>query len=140
MSSGTRQPAAAAQGACGPGRLTILVADDEAEVRAHVGQVLETYGYRVLQAADGVEALEVAARHSGPIHLLLTDIEMPRLDGRELHLRLNHQRPETRTLFMSGSLETGLHPTAAFLPKPFIVRALVRKVGEVLQSSSGERF
>ncbi|HEY1207069.1 MAG: response regulator [Bryobacteraceae bacterium] len=116
--------------------MTILVADDQPEVRAHVQQVLKTHGYHVLQAADGVEALEVAARHSGPIHLLLTDIEMPRLDGRELHRRLNHERPETRTLFMSGSWDTGLHPTAAFLSKPFVARALVRKVNEVLRQSS----
>lgn len=133
MSLGTRRPAASARGAAGPGGLTILVADDEPEVRATVGRVLRTQGYHVLEAADGVQALEVAARHSGPIHLLLTDIEMPRLDGRELHCRLNHQRPETRTLFMSGSLDTGLHPADAFLPKPFFAGALVRKVCEVLQ-------
>jgi DNA-binding response OmpR family regulator len=119
-----------------PGRLTILVAEDEPAVRAGIGQVLQKHGYRVLEAVDGVQALEVAARHPGPIHLLLTDLKMPRLDGRELHRRLNHQRPETRTLFMSGSLDTGLHPTAAFLPKPFAARVLVRKVGEVLRSQS----
>jgi CheY-like chemotaxis protein len=90
----------------------------------------------VLEAVDGVEALEVAAQHPGPIHLLLTDLAMPRLDGHELHRRLNHQRPETRTLFMSGSLDTGLHPAAAFLPKPFAARVLVRKVGEVLRSQA----
>jgi two-component system, cell cycle sensor histidine kinase and response regulator CckA len=112
--------------------LTILVADDEPGIRTHVGEVLRRHGYHVLQAADGVEALEVAARHFGPIHLLLTDVSMPRLDGRELDRRLNHQRPETRTLFMSGSADTGLHPGAAFLPKPFDPPVLVRKVSEVL--------
>jgi CheY-like chemotaxis protein len=101
----------------------------------------------VLEAADGVQALDVAARHSGPIHLLVTDVEMPGLDGRELHRRLNRQRPETKTLFMSGSLDTGLHPAAAFLPKPFVAGALMRKVCEVLQiqelraqRASGNRF
>lgn len=113
-------------------RFTILVADDEPAIRAYVGRVLLRHGYGVLEAADGVEALEMAAQHAGPIHLLLTDISMPRLDGRELHRRLNRERPETRTLFMSGSLDTGLHPNAAFLPKPFESRALVYKVSEVL--------
>ncbi len=133
MPLGAQHPAASSRGAAGPGSLTILVADDEPEVRAAVGRVLKTHGCRVLQAADGVHALEMAARHPGPIHLLVTDIEMPRLDGHELHRRLNHQRPETRTIFMSGAPETGLHPSAAFLLKPFAARALVLKVCEVLQ-------
>ena len=118
-----------------PERLTILVADDEPAVLAHVERVLTTHGYRVLQAADGVEALEVAARHSGPIHLLLTDVAMPRLDGHELHRTLHRQRPETRTLFMSGHLDRRLHAGAAFLPKPFVVSALVCKVNELLQAA-----
>ena len=119
-----------------PDRLTILVADDEPAILAHVERVLTTHGYRVLQAADGGEALEVAARHSGPIHLLLTDVAMPRLDGHELHRTLHRQRPETRTLFMSGHLDRRLHAGAAFLPKPFVVSALVCKVNELLKSAS----
>jgi two-component system, cell cycle sensor histidine kinase and response regulator CckA len=116
-------------------RLTILVADDEPAVLAHVERVLTTHGYRVLQAADGVEALEVAARHSGPIHLLLTDVAMPRLDGHELHRTLHRQRPETRTLFMSGHCDGRLHAGAAFLAKPFVVSALVCKVNELLKAA-----
>ena len=61
--------------------LTILIADDEESIRNLAGQVLRSHGYTVLEAADGLEALEVAERHSGPIHLLLTDWCMPRLDG-----------------------------------------------------------
>ena len=133
MPLGDQRPAASSHVATEPEGLTILVADDEPEVRAAVGHVLKTHGCRVLQAVDGVHALEMAAQHPGPIHLLVTDIEMPRLDGHELHRRLNRQRPETRTLFMSGAVEPGLHPSAAFLPKPFAARALVRKVCEVLQ-------
>jgi hypothetical protein len=91
----------------------------------------------VLQAADGVEALELAARHPGPIHLLLTDLSMPRLDGRELHRRLKSVRPGTATLFMSCDLDTGLHPDAAFLPKPFATSVLVRKVNEALKERTG---
>ncbi len=133
MALGMREPAGALQGAGEPSGLTVLVADDEPEVRAAVGLVLKTHGCRVLQAVDGVHALEIAAQHPGPIHLLVTDIEMPRLDGHELHRRLNQQRPETRTIFMSGGLETALPQSAAFLSKPFRARALVRKICEVLQ-------
>jgi CheY-like chemotaxis protein len=115
--------------------VTILVAEDEPDVRALVGQLLQQHGYRVIEAVDGVEALELAARHAGPIHLLVTDIAMPRLDGRELHRKLNRERPETRTLFMSGLPETELHAAAAFLPKPFRAQALVRKVHDVLRGS-----
>ncbi len=129
MSLGIREPTSSNE----LGSFTILVADDEPVVRSTVRRVLKTHGCWVLEAADGVEALEVAARYRGPIHLLVTDIEMPRLDGHGLHRELNHQRPETRTLFMSGGGENGLQPPAVFLPKPFAARALVRKVCEVLQ-------
>ena len=116
---------------------TILIADDEEGIRTLAGEVLRSHGYNVLQAADGVEALELAAQHPGPIHLLLTDLSMPRLDGRELHRRLKHVRPGTATLFMSGDLDTGLHPDAAFLPKPFATSVLVRKVNEALKEKLG---
>jgi two-component system, cell cycle sensor histidine kinase and response regulator CckA len=132
MALDTRQPAGALRGADEACGLTVLVADDEPGVRAIVGRVLKTHGCRVLQAADGVHALELAAQHPGPIHLLVTDLDMPRLDGHELYRRLGCQRPETRTLFMSGSPATGL-PPSAFLSKPFGARALLRKVCEVLQ-------
>ena len=113
---------------------TILVADDTPAVLALVAEFLHGTGYNVLQAGDGVEALEVAAQHSGLIDLLLTDIEMPRLSGRGLSRRLSHQRPETRTLFMSGRLNTGLAQGTPFLPKPFAGRDLLCKVSEALES------
>ncbi len=116
---------------------TVLIADDEAGIRALAGEVLRSHGYNVLQAADGVEALELAAQHPGPIHLLLTDLSMPRLDGRELHRRLKSVRPGTATLFMSGDLDTGLHQDAAFLPKPFATSVLLRKVNEALKARIG---
>ncbi|RPI10080.1 MAG: response regulator, partial [Acidobacteriales bacterium] len=106
--------------------------------RALAGEVLRRHGYNVLQAADGVEALELAAQHPGPIHLLLTDLSMPRLDGRELHRRLSNVRPGTATLFMSGDLDAGLHQDAAFLPKPFAAAVLVRKVSEALKSKQDD--
>ena len=125
------QDAAAADG------FTILIADDEAGIRMLAGEVLRSHGYNVLQASDGVEALELAAQHPGPIHLLLTDLSMPRLDGRELHRRLKNVRPGTAALFMSGDLDAGLHPDTAFLPKPFATSVLVRKVNEALKEELG---
>lgn len=141
---GTRDRLVSPQGAAGrgdttvngvpdPDTPTILVAEDEPAVRAWVGKVLRTQGYQVLEAVDGAEALEMAERQGGPIHLLLTDLAMPRLDGRELWRHLNRQRPETRALFMSSFQVVGLHPEAAFLSKPIGARVLVRKVREVLQ-------
>ena len=106
-------------------------------IRTLAGEVLRSHGYTVLQAADGVEALELAAQYPGPIHLLLTDLAMPRLDGRELHRRLNHVRPGTATLFMAGDLDTGLYQDAAFLPKPFATSVLIRKVNEALRVKAG---
>lgn len=125
------------QEAADAGGFTILIADDEAGIRMLAGEVLRSHGYNVLQAADGVEALELAAQHPGPIHLLLTDLSMPRLGGWELHRRLKNVRPGTATLFMKGDLDTGLHPEAAFLPKPFATSALVRKVNETLKVKVG---
>jgi two-component system, cell cycle sensor histidine kinase and response regulator CckA len=113
---------------------TILVADDTPAVLALVVEFLHGTGYNVLQAVDGVEALEVAAQHSGVIDLLLTDIEMPRLDGHGLSRRLSRRRPETRTLFMSGRLDTGLVQGTPLLAKPFVGEDLLRKVSEVLDS------
>ena len=140
LSVGARHRFEARAGAApDPGRLTILVADDEPAIRAAIGHLLKQQGYRVLEAVDGLEALAIAAQHSGPIHLLLTDLRMPRLDGHELHRRLNRQRPETRTLFMSGSSVAGLHPAAAFLPKPFAPRGLVRKVNQLLRPQARSR-
>ena len=134
MSLGPRHRSDKEVGVSGePGGLTILVAEDEPGVRAYVGRVLQTQGYHVLEAVDGVGALEVAAEHPWPIHLLLTDLAMPRLDGCELHRRLKHQHPETKTLYMSGYFVPGLQPAAAFLAKPIIARVLLRKVSEVLQ-------
>lgn len=116
---------------------TILIADDEAGIRTLAGEVLRSHGYNVLHAADGLEALDLAQQHSGPIHLLLTDLSMPRLDGRELHRRMRNVRPETVTLFMSGDLDPALPEDAAFLPKPFASSALVRMIDEVFDVTAG---
>ena len=123
-------------GGSGDGRrLTILVADDEVAIRRLVGQILRQQGFTVLEAADGVEALEVAEQHPGPIHLLLTDWCMPRLNGGGLIRGLRNGRPETAILVMSGYLDVEPPPKSAVLRKPFNLHDLVNSVGQVLEVS-----
>ena len=117
---------------------TILVAEDEDEMRSLVGNVLRRNGYKVLEAANGEEALELASGYSGPIHLLLTDITMPVLNGWELHRRLRTERPGTATLFMSGNFEPTLMRFSVFLPKPFGPAQLLEKVRGVFKSPADE--
>jgi PAS domain S-box-containing protein len=122
------------------GTETVLLAEDEPAVRRTALRVLRAQGYRLLEAADGVEALERAKRHAGPIHLLVTDVVMPRMGGIELARRLRALRPETRVLHVSGYVERSMwqaphaQPGAAFLQKPFLPAALARKVREVLDA------
>src|SRR6185503_6508086 len=100
--------------------------------------ILERQGYRVIAAADGSAALDAAAAFDGPIDLLLTDVIMPGLNGRELADRFAALAPSARVLFMSGyagealSAQGVLDPTVAFLGKPFLPADLARKVREVL--------
>ncbi len=122
------------------GSETVLVVEDAPAVRAVVRQVLTRQGYTVLDAPDGAEALRLAAEHTGSIHLLLTDLVMPVLGGRQLSERMSQLRPETKVLYTSGYtddavvrhglLETGV----AFLQKPFAPEVLARKVREVLNA------
>jgi len=118
---------------------TVLVAEDEAAVRDLTVEVLRAAGYTVLEAGDGKAALAVAARHRGPIHLLVSDIVMPGLTGWELARRLTVSRAEIRTLFVTGyaSLHASERPTnATVLLKPFTPAALVQRVREVLAASA----
>ncbi|PYP00978.1 MAG: hybrid sensor histidine kinase/response regulator [Gemmatimonadetes bacterium] len=120
------------------GSETVLLAEDEAPVRAVARQVLERHGYTVLEAPTAEAALDIAARYSGTIHLLLTDVIMPGLSGRELATRLADLRPEARVIFMSGYTDDAvtrhgvLEPGLAYLQKPFTPDTLGRKVREVL--------
>ncbi len=122
------------------GTETVLVAEDEEKVRALVREVLQGEGYTVLEAGDGEEALEVAGRHQGTVHLLVTDVIMPRLGGPELARRLQLLRPDMKVLFMSGytdgdiSSYGGLGSEAPLLQKPFQPMALSRRVREVLET------
>lgn len=119
-------------------RETVLVVDDEEAVRVLEATALSRLGYTVLAAKDGVEAAELAAAHSGPIHLVVTDCVMPRMGGRELAAALRDIRPGTKVLFMSGHTEDEALLAAiaqeqtAFLPKPFTPGTLAARVREVL--------
>lgn len=125
------------------GSETVLVVDDEAGIRDLVRKVLEAQGYRVLSAAHGVEALSIVGAYKAPIHLLITDIIMPRMGGRELVARLAERRNALPVLFLSGypdasQLDTALTQDAqAYLRKPFTPTTLTRKVRELLNQASG---
>ena len=128
---------------------TILVVDDEPDVCELARDCLVAAGYRVLEATDGEEALRIAEAHTEPIHLLLTDVVMPRLNGVALAGQLTRRRPDTKVLYMSGFAVVGaqleqltgptLEPGDPILPKPFTAEALTRKVHEVLARPSPSR-
>jgi len=116
----------------------ILVAEDEAVVRNLVRLMLSKEGYAVLTAKDGQEALELCEKFADPIHLLLTDVVMPRMTGLELAERIREQRPETKIMVMSGQTATTIlekNTLDAFLSKPFVPPTLLQCVQRVLTSS-----
>jgi two-component system cell cycle sensor histidine kinase/response regulator CckA len=118
---------------------TILLVEDDPQVRAVVGKMLESLEYRVLPAGEGEDALELARAFHGPIDLLLSDLIMPGLGGRELAERLRQSRPETAVLYMSGYSDEAIirrgvvDPNASFLEKPFATADLASRVREVLE-------
>jgi two-component system, cell cycle sensor histidine kinase and response regulator CckA len=120
------------------GSETVLVAEDEPLVRVLVRKTLAQAGYRVLEAGGGEEALQLAARHDGTIHLLVTDVVMPGMSGRELMRRLADVRPNVKVLYMSGYSDEAvarhgvLDAGTAFMQKPFTPSVLARRVREVL--------
>jgi two-component system, cell cycle sensor histidine kinase and response regulator CckA len=136
------RPAAAA-GAPPAGAGTVLVVEDEAAVRRIVRRLLEQRGYRVLEATNGNEALTVFERHRQEVRLLVTDLMMPGVGGRELVARLRARAPALRVLFMSGysgdAVRTHgeLAPDTAFVEKPFTIEAFARHVSAVLAGGSG---
>jgi PAS domain S-box-containing protein len=122
------------------GSETVLVVEDEELVRAVIREILEDAGYTVLGARHGRQALELAAAYEGPIDLLVTDLVMPELGGRELAAELARARPSTGVIFMSGYPDDAvvahgvLEADASFLQKPFTHDELARKVRDVLDS------
>ena len=123
------------------GNETVLVVEDESSVRELVVTILSGRGYRVLSAADGIEGLRIAGSHQAPIDLLITDVVMPGMGGRDLATRLEAERPGIKVLFMSGYSEQAishqgiLEDGLVFLQKPFRTETLLGKVRETLGRS-----
>jgi PAS domain S-box-containing protein len=123
-----------------PGTETVLLVEDEEMVRNMTREILQESGYRVLEAAHGHEALHVAEQHDGPIHLMLSDVVMPQMSGRELAEQLSPRRAEMKVLYMSGYTDDAivhhgvLDEGMAFIEKPFTPSALTRKLREVLSA------
>ena len=127
------------------GSETILVAEDEEGVRSLVCQTLRSLGYKVLEVRDPYHAVALMEQRAEPIHLLLTDLVMPRMSGKELARHMSAAHPKSKVLYMSGYTDDAvvrhglLHAGVWFLQKPFTPAALARKVREVLQTGGEER-
>ncbi len=135
------QPALAAEAdQPSPGHETILLVEDEENLRRLARQYLENQGYNVIDAPDGSTAIQISQAHKGPIHLLLTDVIMPGMNGRELANKVSPTRPEMRVLYMSGYTENHighngtLDEGITLLQKPFTLPALKAKVREMLDT------
>ncbi len=121
---------------------TVLLVEDEKDVRELAREILGRNGYVVLEAANGPDALRIASKHRGPVHLLLTDVVMPQMSGRELAQRLARSRPDVKVLYTSGYIDEDmirrsmLAPSTALLKKPFSADGLTRRVREVLDGGT----
>jgi len=137
------QPSSAPAEGCPGGCETLLLAEDEAAVRQSTREFLRLNGFIVLEAANGAEALALARAYDGPIHLMITDVVMPQMDGAKLAAALASDRPDMKVLFVSGYAETNfqchgeIDVTTRFLQKPFSLKALARKIHEVIDAEKG---
>ena len=133
------QPAQEAETAAG-GSETILLVEDSDSLRELGREILEEHGYKVIEASSGAAALEALARHTGSLDLILTDLVMSGMSGRELADQVTRMRPGTKVLFMSGYTDDALghhgvlEAGTAFVEKPFSIDGLLRKVRDVLDS------
>jgi nitrogen-specific signal transduction histidine kinase/ActR/RegA family two-component response regulator len=123
-----------------PAQQTILLAEDEHQVRRLIERALKQQGYTIMTASNGLEAVQVSREYHGTIHLLLTDVVMPQMGGREAAAEIVAQRPDIKVIYMSGyseelvRLQGGLTDSAAFIAKPFAPDELRRLIREVLHS------
>jgi CheY-like chemotaxis protein len=124
------------------GTETLLLVEDEDSVRAWTKHVLESCGYRVLEASHGMQALAIAAAQARPIDMLVTDVVMPRMSGRQVAEALLEKHPHLKVLFVSGYTDDAavrrgiMDAAAAFLQKPFSAAALAHKVRTLLDAKS----
>jgi signal transduction histidine kinase len=128
----------AAEGGLPRGSETILIVEDDEDVRELTVRVLKMQGYRVLETSNGSNALHVSEQEAGPIHLMVTDVVMPGMNGPELAKRLNPLRPEMKVIYISGYTDNAivhhgvLEKGVNYIQKPFTVEGLVRKVRKIL--------
>jgi CheY-like chemotaxis protein len=117
---------------------TVLLVEDQEDVRKLVTTILKKHGYEVMEARNGAEACVISQQYAGEIHLLMTDVVMPGMNGKELSERLKTARPNIKVLFNSGytadviAHRGVLEPHVSYLPKPFSAETLVSKVRDVL--------
>jgi two-component system cell cycle sensor histidine kinase/response regulator CckA len=125
------------------GSETVLLVEDEESVRTAIYAILKKFGYTVLEAHQAEEAMMICKQHQGPIHLMLTDMSMPRMNGLDLAHHLKSLRPEMKVIFMSGNLniiadqQHAPEPQMNLLPKPFVLNDLVSRVRQVLDEDGG---
>jgi two-component system cell cycle sensor histidine kinase/response regulator CckA len=119
---------------------TVLLAEDEEPLRRMVAGLLTNNGFEVIVACDGSDAIKKADEHTGPIHLLLSNVQMPEMNGVELATRLHSNRPDTKIMLMSGfpSGTLVLDHGWEFLPKPFVPKMLLDKIKLVIASEPDE--
>jgi CheY-like chemotaxis protein len=122
----------------------VLLVDDDPLVRSAARAILDRHGYAILEAEDGEHAMSLSASYGGEIHLLLTDVVMPRMNGRKLATRLTRLRPGMRVLYMSGYTDDTavrygvVDGEVAYLQKPFTPASLARMVREALEGAVGQ--